>query len=200
MLAPSLISAPASTPVSLSEAKAHLRLDFDDEDTIVGAYLAAAIAHLDGPDGVLARALVSQTWRQDFKAWPDDCGKLRLPLAPVSAIGSVKYSDAQNVEQTVTASGNYTLGHDERGAYVRFTSTFAFPSLYEERDDRVRVEFTAGYGSASDVPAALKSAILLMVADLYAARESFSNTGASAAVSTSVPVNFLLQPYRRVWG
>jgi hypothetical protein len=35
-----------------------------DEDALIDIYLAAAVAHLDGEDGWLGRAIVAQTWSQ----------------------------------------------------------------------------------------------------------------------------------------
>lgn len=191
MIAPSLITGPTEPPVSLAEAKAHLRVDFTDDDTLISALVDAATAHIDGHTGILARALVTQTWQQDFCDWPGD-RVLRLPLAPVAAVESVKYFDAANVETTVAESGNYALLEDARGPYIKFTSDFAAPALYDERDDRIRVTFVAGYGKPSDVPAAIRAAVLLIVGDLYKNRDA-GETAPNAAATA------LLTPYRRVW-
>lgn len=191
MIAPSLITGPTEPPVSLAEAKAHLRVDFTDDDTLISALVDAATAHIDGHTGILARALVTQTWRQDFCDWPGD-RVLRLPLAPVASVESVKYFDAANVETTVSESGNYALLEDARGPYIKFTSDFAAPALYDERDDRIRVTFVAGYGDPSDVPAAIRAAVLLIVGDLYKNRDA-GETAPNAAATA------LLTPYRRVW-
>ncbi len=188
---PVLTDVPALRPVSLAEAKAHLRVDFSDDDTLISALIDAATAHIDGYTGILARALVTQTWRQDFCDWPGD-RVLRLPLAPVASVESVKYFDAANVETTVSESGNYALLEDARGPYIKFTSDFAAPALYDERDDRIRVTFVAGYGDPSDVPAAIRAAVLLIVGDLYKNRDA-GETAPNAAATA------LLTPYRRVW-
>lgn len=191
MIAPSLITGPTEPPVSLAEAKAHLRVDFTDDDTLISALVDAATAHIDGHTGILARALVTQTWRQDFCDWPGD-RVLRLPLAPVASVQSVKYFDSANTEITVSETGNYALLEDARGPYIKFTSDFAAPALYDERDDRIRVTFVAGYGDPSDVPAAIRAAVLLIVGDLYKNRDA-GETAPNAAATA------LLTPYRRVW-
>lgn len=56
---------PAETPVSLADAKVHLRVDHGDDDTYIGAIVAAATEHLDGWNGILGRCLVTQTWTLD---------------------------------------------------------------------------------------------------------------------------------------
>jgi uncharacterized phiE125 gp8 family phage protein len=64
--------APASTPVSLSEAKAHLRVTSSAEDAVIQMYLDAAVSYLDGWAGVLGRCMVTQTWAQTFSDFPSD--------------------------------------------------------------------------------------------------------------------------------
>lgn len=54
---------PASPVVSVSDAKAALRITHDDEDALIGALVAAATQHLEGYGGVIKRALVTQSWR-----------------------------------------------------------------------------------------------------------------------------------------
>lgn len=75
-----LVEGPQEAAVSLSDVKRHLRVDHDDEDALIAAYLDAAIAHLDGYSGTLGIALAPQTWRAVFDAGDDtDC----LPLGPI---------------------------------------------------------------------------------------------------------------------
>ncbi|MFC4625432.1 head-tail connector protein, partial [Daeguia caeni] len=147
MLTPVRIVAPANMPVSLSEAKAHLRVDHDDQDDLIIAQIRAATAWLDGWSGILGRALVTQTWRQDFVGFADH---LPLPLAPVTAIDSVSYFDGDNVQQTLD-TGVYDLFADARGAYVTRRSGQSWPATFR-RADAVSIIFTAGYGAAADVP------------------------------------------------
>ncbi len=188
-LAPVRTVAPAETPVSLAEVKAHLRIDAAEEDTLLDSYLAAAVSRLDGWSGVLGRCLVTQTWRASFYEWPSD-DKLRLPLAPAASIASVKYTDAANAEQTVAGS-NYTMAVDDLGPYVRLATTYVLPALYTERDDVVRVEFVAGYGAASAVPSAIKTAILFHCQALYE-RESDKRDRLMAAHDA------LVAPFERI--
>jgi len=46
-----------------------------------------------------------------------------------------------------------------------------WPAIRSGLYDAVKVEFTAGYGAASDVPEDLKHAVLFMIAHLYEMRE-----------------------------
>jgi len=193
MLRPVLVTPPGAKPVSLEEAKAHCRVDVDDDDTVIGGMIDAAISHLDGWAGVLGRCMINQVWRVNLEDWPR-CGIIRLPFPDVSA-AAIKYFDADNAEQTVSASLFERL-EDELSVFLRLGDAFTYPALFDDRSDGVKVEFTAGYGAAaSNVPAVLKTAILMIVAHWYENRE------ASAAGSLSeIPfgASMLIAPFRRV--
>lgn len=183
MLAPVRTVGPAVTPVSVAEAKASSRVDTSDNDALIGTLIDAAVAHLDGPSGTLGRALVQQTWRQDFAAFVDP---LRLSVGNLIAISSISYYDAANVSQTLPTDV-YTALSDERGPYVTLKPDQSWPSTYS-RPDAVRVTWTAGYGAnASDVPASIRQAILIMVATWYDNPEK-----------APMPPDALLAPHRKV--
>ncbi|WP_202948133.1 head-tail connector protein [Sinorhizobium fredii] len=184
----------AVKPVSLEEARAHLRVDVDDEDTLITALIDAAISYLDGWSGVLGRCLVNQVWKQSLSDWPA-CRFIRLPFPDVSA-ATVKYFDAANAEQTVSASLFERL-EDERGTIIWFGDEFTYPTVFDDRRDGVLVEFTAGYGaSATDVPAALRHAMLLIIGHWYENRESVVIGNAPAALPMAFDA--LIAPFRRV--
>lgn len=191
MYRPVLVAAPTSTPVNLADVKAQLDISYADKDSLIASLINAAVAHLDGWTGILGRCLVAQTWRQDFDRF-NSC--LRLPLAPVISITSVKYDDASDVEQTIS-SANYTLQEDGLGPYVEFISTYSFPSIHVERP-AVRVTYVAGYASADAVPAAIRHAMLMLI------RHWFDNPSAVQVgnVVNVMPlaVDALLSSYRRV--
>ncbi|MCX5478457.1 head-tail connector protein [Kaistia geumhonensis] len=193
MLAPVLITAPAETPVSLAEAKAHCRVDHDDDDLLIEALILAAVGHLDGWSGVLGRALVTQTWRQDFFGFGSTrCGPLRLALSPVSSISSLTYFEPSGAQQALSA-GVYRLLTDERGPFVECVGDSTWPST-ACRSDSVSVTYVAGV-AAADVPAPIKAATLLIVGHLYANREAVAE---STLAALPYAVDALIAPYRRV--
>jgi uncharacterized phiE125 gp8 family phage protein len=189
MHAPVLVTPPAATPVSESEAKAHLRVDHTDEDGLITSLVKAATAHLDGYSGILGRCMVTQTWRQDFDAFSGRT--LRLPL-PAAGITSVKVRSSAGTLSTVS-SDDYALKQDALGSYVRFDDGYSYPSDLAQSNG-ILVEFVAGYGDATAVPDALKVAILLLVGHWFANREA---AGASMS-ETPMAVDMLVAPYRRV--
>lgn len=188
MFPPVRTTAPAATPVSLTEVKAHCRVDGTDSDTVLTALLNAAVDHLDGWSGILGRCLVTQTWRQDFASF----GCLRLPLGPVSSIDTITYFDDENAQQTLPDS-IYTLRSDALGAFVDLKPDQAWPSVYN-RADAVSVTFIAGT-AAADVPAAIKAAIMLLVSHWNEHREAAIEGGVS---ELPMGVAALIAPYRRV--
>lgn len=194
MLRPVLVSPPSSNDpvVPLALLKQHLRIDHVHEDTLLQAMLDTAVASLDGPAGDLNIAMVSQSWRIDFATWPS---LIRLPLHPVSAITHIKYYDSSNVQQT-WGSSNYSLHQDSMGSFIRYAYGVTTPSHYIDREDAISIEYVAGYGAASSVPAPLKSAVLLLAADLYANRESY----VTGTIVTKIPdfITRLTSRYSRV--
>lgn len=95
----SLITPPEDPAVTLSELKAHLRVDHTDEDDLIAALGAAAEGMLDGWRGVLGRAIMPQEWRQEFAGW----GELSLALPDVESI-EVTYLDQAGAEQPASTS------------------------------------------------------------------------------------------------
>lgn len=203
MLQPTLITPPASTPVTLDQAKAHLRVDFNDDNDLITALIGSATAYLDGYSGVLGRCLMPQSWRATYESFRD-CDEppislpskvgptLRLPFPDVTSV-VVKYYDAANAQQTVDSS-SYQILADALGSFVAFPYTYVPPNTYF-RADAVSVDLTSGYADAASVPAPLKQAILLLVGDWYESRETMQ---AGRVAPLPFAVDALIAPFRRV--
>lgn len=187
-----LITAPTAEPITLQEAKDHLRVDSTDDDALISAIIEAARQHLDGRDGILSRALMPQTWDYSIDRFPDG-DTIPLPLAPAQSITSVKYVDGNGVTQTMSAS-DYALSADlEWSPSVRLGYNKTWPST-RDTYDAVTVRFVAGYASAAVVPAPLKAAILLLIGHLYENREA---TAPAQVHEVPLTVKNLIAPYRR---
>lgn len=167
--------------------KEFLRVAHDDDDALIDTLIAASVGKLDGPWGELGRALVTQTWRQTFESFDDP---LRLPLAPVQSISSVKYYDTDDVEQTILTSV-YALFSDSRGNYVDLAADQSWPTSVGSRIAPVSVTFVAGYGAATAVPPELVTAAKLYVAILY------DEMPEATAKLVMTAYNDLIAPYRR---
>ena len=169
-----LVVPPAAQPITLTEVKAHARVSHDDEDLLLQHYIDAATAWLDGPAGILGRCLVTQTWRAEFNAVT---GPIRLPF-PDTVIDSAVFTDAEGGELI------HAFELQDQRLLLRPVSGFGRPAA---------ITFTAGYGAPTDVPAAIRQAMLLLVTQWYEHRQV---TGTGTALPFAVDA--LLAPFRRV--
>jgi uncharacterized phiE125 gp8 family phage protein len=177
-------------PISLARAKAHLRVDWDDDDALIAAYLRAAVGAIEKRTD---RALSPQAFTEWAPRFPCAYGeKLTLARDPVSAIVSVTYVDQDGAEQTLDEA-DYRSIEGEPWSLIAPISA-SLPST-EERPDAVRVRYMAGY-NAGDCPAELQSAVLLMLGHLYANREAVA-VGANVVTALPLAVETLCDPFRR---
>jgi uncharacterized phiE125 gp8 family phage protein len=181
---PRLIDPPDADVVLLADVKAHLRVSGTDEDTLIQTYIDAAVSALDGWSGILGRCLITQTWAQDLDDFPAE-DDLRLPFPDVQSV-TVTYQSGG--AQTFTA---FRLAQDGLGSKLVLNDGATWPDP-DDRPDAVTVEMVVGYGGAStDIPSALRVAILMHVAQMYDHR-SVGGDGMPLAYDA------LVKPFRRV--
>lgn len=181
MLRPSRVTPPAAEPVSLSDLKSHLSIFHSDDDARLATLISGAVSDLDGFDGRLGRALVSQDWVQAFEEWT---GRFVLPMPDIST-ATITYQDENDATQTVAAD-QYEIIETHRGAEVVFKDVFQEPSTYDDALAPISVTFTAGYGGASDVPQDIKIAIWLMVQMDYDQPEPQHATAIRHAIASKI--------------
>jgi uncharacterized phiE125 gp8 family phage protein len=184
-----LTGGPALEPVTLAEAKAHLRIDGTAEDTLIGSLIVTSRLHVEAALGL---ALVTQSWSYFLDAWPPG-PQLRLPLRPVQSITAVRLYAPDETVTTVPAD-TYLL--DGAGAPARLlrTANLAWPAPSRAANG-IEIAFVAGFGdAAADVPAPIRHAILLLTAHWHEHREPAELGSASTPMPPSV--SDLLSPYR----
>lgn len=191
-MALTLVTAPTGLPLSLDEIKAQTRIDHDTEDALLDAYLRAAVSHLDGRDGVLGRALMTQTWDLTLDCFPYG-EPIRVPLPPLQSVTSISYVDASGTTQT-WAPSSYQV--DLASNRIMPVHDGFYPAIRRQLA-AVTVRFVAGYGEASDVPEPIRQAIMLLVSHWSENREPL-NIG-NIVNRLPFSVDALLAPYR-VWG
>ncbi|GGD57836.1 head-tail connector protein [Pseudoxanthomonas indica] len=186
-----LITAPSDQVVTTAAARAQVNAYGTAQDAQLEAMIAAVVSGLDGYQGELGRALVEQEWELALDSFPPSA--ICLPLPPLLSVASVKYVDPDGVQQTMDPAG-YTTEPGEHGFTMPVHGT-CWPAT-RAQPLAVRVQFKAGYGTTGDkVPAAIRSAILLRVADLFENRES-SIVGKSVAPNPTS--DLLLFPFKLV--
>lgn len=163
--------------VDLTLAKQHLRVDSDDEDLLITAYLSAAKAWVENHTGLmLTRGEVSQTV-QSFG------GYIGLTYGPAPADVSITYTDDDGATQTIT---DMSLA----GSRL-YRPAAGWPSVQPNTD--IVVTYAAGF---TETPADLDAAVLLLTGHWYAHREAV-NVG-NITSELALAVEALCRPYRAV--
>lgn len=168
-------TSPASYPVSLQEAKDHLRVGGTAQDAMIQRHIIAATEQLEMDT---ERAWIAQTFEQRMLRFPEHRGSILINLRPVYSVESVKYRHEVNgsvVEETL-ASDQYDFDLGRRRIFLA-DEVSEWPETVES-NRAVTVAFTAGSPSADCVPQLAKQAILLEVGRLYydPAQENLVNT------------------------
>lgn len=185
-----MTSGPALEPVSLAEAKAHLRIDGTAEDALIGSLIITSRLHIEAALGL---ALITQGWSYFLDRWPK-AGRLQLPLRPVAAVAQVRIWNTDGGAETLSPSA-FLL--DGLGMPPRLVATDGSVLRDPGRIvNGIEVAFTAGFGPApDDVPATIRHALLLLVSHWYENREPVEIGVAINAVPAMV--SELLLPFRR---
>ena len=184
-----LTAGPAVEPVTLAEAKAHLRVDGTAEDTLIASLIVTSRLHAEAAAGL---ALITQSWSTFLDAWPPG-PHLKLPLRPVQGIDAVRlYNEAGAA--TIVPPETYLLDSASAPSRLVRQGALAWPTPGRIANG-IEIAFTAGYGdAAADVPAPIRQAILLLVAHWYEHRSPLE-VGAQAQPIPGM-VSDLLGPYR----
>jgi len=200
----SLITAPVNEPLMLEEVKEHLRVTVDDDDSYIHALIHAAIDHLDGRDGRLGRALITQTWQLELDEFPWSWPRIILPLPPLQSIVSVTYVDAGGVwagsppslPYSTMAAGDYIIDTTSRFGQIVLRSDKSWPGTRAEYG-AVRVKFVAGYGDdGEDIPMPIRQAMYLLIGHWYEHREEV--VVGQPVAPLPMAVDALLGPYEVV--
>ena len=133
-----LITPPAVEPITLAEAKAHIRTDDSmgtAEDAAIQAYIAAAREYCESAQ---RRAYIEQTFELALDAFADS---VELPRPPLLVVESVKYYDADNREYTMQPTSYTVDTYKEPGLLL----TNYIPAVTLRPSSGVIIRYRAGF-------------------------------------------------------
>lgn len=168
-----LLTAPAAEPIALAEAKAFLRLEHDDEDTLVASLISAARAEIET---LTRRVLVGQRWRFDA-AVPADGSPILLKPRPVREVEAVRVRRSDGTVETLDEDA---WAFEWAGERLKLLKPVNAPS--------VEIDLACGYGEPDEAPEPLRLAVRRLVADGFERR--------SGADGPPADVFALFAPYR----
>ncbi|MFM1815269.1 MAG: hypothetical protein RLZ98_1964 [Pseudomonadota bacterium] len=175
---------PAAEPLTLGEAKHHLRVDGSDDDSFIESLITTSRLHIEATLGI---ALITQGWKLTLDRWPGQV--VALPLRPLKTVDAVRVFDGAGAAVPVDASA-YTV--DIAAGRIFTDSVWPHPGRTHAG---IELDFTAGFGaSASDVPEPIRQALKLLVAHWYEHREAVTTGDRGARIP--IGVSDLLAPWK----
>ena len=201
-MATQLKTPPASEPVTLAEAKSYLRITDTDDDPFINALITAVRQRFESWTD---RSLITQTWTLWLDGFPR-AGKegapgeghfelpvahfdnvkrlLEIPRPPLQSVVFLKTHDSAN-SASVFDSSNYLLDTVSNPGRLALNQDAQWPTGLRSVN-AVEIEFTAGYGNASDVPSAIKQGILLWMKLLFADKSKLFESDESTPGLTEI--------------
>ena len=183
-------TAPTVEPVTLAEAKLHLRVSHLSDDQLIARLIGAAREFVEAHTGLFTTTATVDVY---FDAAP--ASSFELPVSPVASITSITTYDTTGTGTTMTGT-DYSLDAASVPARVVLKDTASWPSGLRSWN-AVVVRAVVGSTSAAAVPARLRQAVLLLVGELYERREQSSEKALSVV---PLSVMRLLAQLRRLAG
>jgi uncharacterized phiE125 gp8 family phage protein len=149
-----LVTGPTVEPISLDEAKDHLRVIDESDDTYISSLISVARSTVEGLTNL---AFLTQTWDLYVK---HSCGLALIPRGPVQSIDLVEVIDEDGTTTTTIAEGDYIKDLTFEPAFVRVKAGVPFGST-------LHVRYTAGNDSAASVPVKAIHAMKLLIGSFY---------------------------------
>jgi len=175
---------PLLEPITLAQAKLHLKVDGTDDDDLITALITAARQMAERET---KRAFITQTWEMGLDSLPD---KFEIPKPPLIRVTSIKVRNWSGDESTVTSTTYNIDATKNSPGRVALAYGCAWPT---HRDfASATVTFDAGYGDkAENVPEPIKQAILQIIGHVYDSRGSQELPAGAKAILQQYKVYYL---------
>lgn len=184
------VVAASEAPVTMEKTKEHLRVTHATDDSYINALITAVT---NFTENWLGRRFVTQTLKYYIHDFPRYCRHFEIPVAPIQSITHIKYYDENNVQQNYTTYQS-DLIHTPPTIYLG-DSEFVFPTTRKDKPNTVEVQFVAGYGASSAVPAHFKQGLMMAIAHFYENRQDVF-IGNMQAQEMPKASEHILRPYK----
>jgi len=161
-----LVVAPSQL-VSTADAKAYLKVDHSDEDTLIDALVKSATTRLEKYTN---RVFATQTWDFYLDSWPRnyksdlwwdgvregavnqlyaDLDEIEVPITPIQSVTHIKYFSPDDTEYTFD-SANYNVDSYSSPPRIKLGFGQVWPSITLRTLNAVQIRVVAGYVSVPD--------------------------------------------------
>ena len=170
-------------PLTLTEVKNHLRIDFTNEDDYLTHLIKVASTFFEDITG---RSLITKTYKTYIDKFPQYNVGIKIRKSKLQSIVSIQYK-LNNVLTTYT-SQNYYFNESTRFSEILLITNNQYPNLIDEIKNCVAITFTAGYGATNaNIPSDVKQALLMFIANYYMNRGDVNCNHNSLAINNFRP-------------
>lgn len=177
-------SVSGSQPLSVAQAKTHLRVDHSDEDALIGSFITAAENLVELYTGRKLRRSVVEENISHFSR----CITLRWPVYSLTEVAYIPSG-----LETYSTTSIFQAYDTEQSREIFQKADTTFPTISSDAYP-VRVTYTTGYADG-EVPDALLQAMYLFIGRMY---ENRADARELQQVSTVIPTTaeYMMNPYR----
>lgn len=163
------------------------------QDTLLSTLITAARQQAES---VTQRKFITQTWNLYLEEFPPG-DSFVIPFGNLTSVVSLAYKDSDGDSTTMTATTAYLVDTSSDPGRIVLPYGVSWPSFTAYPFKPITCQFVCGYGgTASAVPAGIKTAIKMMVEELFNHRDAIYELLNSGSIVENRAVQALLWPYR----
>ena len=173
------VTPPVIEPVTLDEAKEHLRVTETDEDALITELIIVA---REMCEEYQRRSYITTGFEFFLRFFPVE---IILPRSPLLDVSQVSFFIPDDTE-TIVDAAIYNVDDATKPGRITLGFSNTWPTTTLRTNKSVRVQFTAGYGLlAADVPSRIKHAIKLTVSNFFEQRQPIL----TGTIAQELPLN-----------